>query len=99
VERFTAAARNPKFKELFPQGFAGAAARMFYDTAWTANPVAMAALRKVVPLSQIVLGTDYPARTVGDHIKGLQDCGVFSATELEQIERGNALALFPRFKA
>ena len=98
VERFTAAARNPKFKEYFPQGFSGAAAKMFFDTAWTANAVAMGALRKVVPLSQIVLGTDYPARTVADHVKGLQECGVFTGKELEQIERENALALFPRFK-
>ena len=99
VERFTAAARNPRFAQQFPEGFAGAAAKMFYDTAWTSNPVAMGALRKVVPLSQIVFGTDYPARTIGDHVKGLQESGVFSAQELDQIERANPLTLFPRFAA
>lgn len=99
VERFTAAARNPKFKEQFPQGFSGAAAKFFYDTAWTSNPVAMAALRKVVPLSQIVFGTDYPARSMADHVKGLAECGVFDAKELRQVQRENALAIFPRFKS
>ena len=99
VERFTAAAKSPKFAAQFPQGFAGAAAKFFYDTAWTSNPVAMGALSKVVPLSQIVLGTDYPARAIGDHVKGLSECGVFSPKELEQVERENALTLFPRFKS
>ena len=82
----------------FPQGFSGAAAKFYYDTAWTSNQVAMGALRKVVPLSQIVLGTDYPARAIGDHVRGLNECGVFDANELQQVQRENALALFPRFK-
>lgn len=99
VERFNAAASNARFKDYFPQGFAGAAAKLYYDTAWTSNEVAMGALRKVVPLSQIVFGTDYPARTVTDHVKGIRGCGVFNARELQQIERENALALFPRLKA
>ena len=99
VERFNAAATTAKYKEYFPQGFAGAAAKLFFDTAWTSNAVAMGALRKVVPLSQIMFGTDYPARTVTDHVKGLQECGVFNARELRLVERENALALFPRFRA
>lgn len=99
VERFTAAARNPKFKAQFPQGFAPEAAKLFYDTAWTSNPVAMGALSKVVPLSQIVFGTDYPARTMTDHVKGLMECGVFNAKEMHQVERENALTLFPRFNS
>lgn len=99
VERFTAAARSPKMAAQFPQGFSGAAAKFFYDTAWTSNPVAMGALRKVVPLSQIVFGTDYPARSMADHVKGLTECGIFDAKELQQVQRENALALFPRFKS
>jgi 6-methylsalicylate decarboxylase len=99
VERFQAAARNPKVKALLPEGFSAAAAKFFYDTAWTSNPVAMAALRKVVPLSQIVFGTDYPARSMADHVKGITGCGVFNTAELEQVQRDNALVLFPRFKS
>jgi 6-methylsalicylate decarboxylase len=98
VERFRAAARGPKFKDQFPQGFDGAAAKFYYDTAWTSNPVAMGALSKVVPISQIVLGTDYPARAMMDHVKGLAECGVFNDNQLQQIERENALTLFPKFK-
>jgi len=98
VERFRAAARAPKQKANFPNGFDAGAARFFYDTAWTSNEVAQAALSKVVPLSQIVLGTDYPARAIGDHVMGLQNCGVYTQAQLQKIERENALALFPRFK-
>lgn len=98
VERFKASAANAKYQKYFPQGFSSEIAKMFFDTAWTSNEVAMGALRKVVPLSQIVFGTDYPARTITDHVKGLTECGVFSAKELQQIERENALALFPRFR-
>jgi 6-methylsalicylate decarboxylase len=98
VERFRAAARGAKQKANFPDGFDAAAAKYFYDTAWTSNNVAQSALSKVVPLSQIVLGTDYPARAIGDHVMGLQNCGIYSQDQLQKIERDNALALFPKFK-
>ena len=98
IERFTSLAKGQKFAELLPQGFSGAASKFYYDTAWTSNAVAMGALTIVVPLSQIVFGTDYPARTISDHVKGLKECGVFTEQQLDQVERQNALALFPRFK-
>jgi predicted TIM-barrel fold metal-dependent hydrolase len=98
IERFTSMAKGQKFAELLPQGFSGAASKFYYDTAWTSNAVAMGALIKVVPLSQIMLGSDYPARTIADHVKGLKECGIFTDQQLDQVERQNALALFPRFK-
>ena len=98
VERFRAAARAPKQKANFPDGFDAGAAKFFYDTAWTSNDVAQTALSKVVPLSQIVLGTDYPARAIGDAVMGLQNCGIYTQDQLQKIGRDNALALFPKFK-
>jgi 6-methylsalicylate decarboxylase len=98
VERFTNMANSPKLAPKFPGGFAAAAAKFYYDTAQVANPAAMSALTKVVPISQILFGTDYPARTLADHVKGLKECGVFGAKELQQIDRENALALLPRFR-
>jgi predicted TIM-barrel fold metal-dependent hydrolase len=59
----------------------------------------MSALRKVVPVSQIVFGTDYPFRTSIDHVKGLKECGIFNAQELRAIERENPLKLLPRRRA
>src|SRR5262245_16886238 len=97
VERFTAMARSAQFAPKFPQGFGATAANFFYDTAQVANPAAMSALSKVVPISQIVFGTDYPFRTAADHVKGLKECGVFSSNELQAIDQ-NVLRLLPKFR-
>jgi predicted TIM-barrel fold metal-dependent hydrolase len=68
--------------------------RFYYDTAQAANPVIMAALTKLVPISQIVYGTDFPYRTSEDHVKGL--AAVFNADDLRAIDRENAVRLMPQ---
>ena len=59
--------------------------------------------RKVVPVSQIVFGTDYPesnsggrAEPIFDHAQGL--AGVFSGDDLRAIQYENALKLFPKYR-
>jgi 6-methylsalicylate decarboxylase len=99
VERFTLMAKSPKLAPNFPQGFVGAAAKFYYDTAQVSNAAAMSALSKVVPTSQIIFGTDFPFRTSAEHVQGLKECGVFSPADLQAIDRQNALLLVPRFKA
>jgi predicted TIM-barrel fold metal-dependent hydrolase len=54
-------------------------------------------LTRLVPVSQIVFGTDFPYRTGADHVKGLAGYG-FSAGDLRAIERDNAARLLPRVK-
>jgi len=98
VERFNLMAKTPQLASKFPDGFPAAAAKFYYDTAQTSNPAAMSALLKVVPVTQIVYGTDYPFRTDANHVKGLKECGVFSADDLRLVERENILPLLPRFK-
>jgi hypothetical protein len=53
-------------------------------------------LSKVVPISQIVFGTDFPFRNAAEHVKGLKECGVFSPADLEAIDRRNVITLLPR---
>jgi predicted TIM-barrel fold metal-dependent hydrolase len=72
--------------------------RFFYDTAGSANIVNMQALKMIVPLSQVVLGTDYPWFTAATILGGLADAGL-SAAELRGIERENALRLLPQYGA
>ena len=98
VERFSLMARSAQLAPKFPQGFEAVAAKFYYDTAQVANPAAMSALTKVIPVSQIVFGTDYPFRTASEHVQGLKACGVFSAVELQMIDQ-NALRFLPRFKS
>lgn len=72
--------------------------KLYYDTAQTANPVAMGALRKVVPVSQIVFGTDYWYRTAAETARGLVTSKVFTDAELRMINRGNVERILPKFK-
>ena len=99
IERFVNLAKSSAFAAKLPQGFLPEAAKFYYDTAQTANAAAMAALLKVVPVSQIVFGTDYPFRTAADHVKGLQECGAFTAKNLREIGRDNAARLLPKYKS
>lgn len=99
IERFDRVAElNKDLKPFVPNGFRVEAAKCFYDTAQSSNDVSMGALKKVVPMSQIVFGTDYPFRTADDHVQRLIKGGVFSPAELAQIYRSNALPLLPRIR-
>jgi len=90
---------DPNAKQAVPDGTLAELRRFYYDTAQTANKPAMLALSAIVPVSQIVFGTDFPYRTSIDHVNALRDCGVFSEAQLAEIERGNALKLLPRLAA
>jgi predicted TIM-barrel fold metal-dependent hydrolase len=96
IERLVNLAKTPQYAAQFPNGYAAEAAKLYYDTAQASNPVAMAALRKIAPVSQIVFGTDYPFRTSLEHVKNLKECGVFNTAELRAIERENGLRILPR---
>jgi len=98
TERFNFLART-QYAKLLPGGFAAEASRFFYDTAQAFHPATMSALKKLVPLSQIVFGTDYPFRTSAEHVAGLKESGVFSAKELAAIDRDNALRILPHWRS
>jgi predicted TIM-barrel fold metal-dependent hydrolase len=95
IERFDGADRNPALQAQASEGFRKAAGRFFYDIAQSSNPVATTALRSVIPVSQIVFGSDYPFRTPLEHVKGLEGGGVFTAKELASLYRGNVAAALP----
>lgn len=81
-----------------PNGVLPELRKMYYDTAQASNPVAMRALRTVVPVSQIVYGTDYWYRTSAETALGLTTNKVFDAAELHSINRGNAERILPRYR-
>jgi len=80
-----------------PNGVMAELQRFYYDVAQIAQPMALAALTRMVPISQLLWGTDFPFRFGWEYVKGLAEFG-FSASELRRIERENALTLLPRWR-
>lgn len=99
TERFLVQMMRPPYAKagFTAERVLGELRRFHYDTAQTSNPVAMAALRQLVPVSQIVYGTDYPYRSAAEHTQGL--AAIFSGADLRAIERDNALRILPRLRA
>ena len=98
VERFTVQiVANPKFKSFSGDRVMAELRRFYYDTAQSSNPVNMAPLTKMVAVSQILFGTDYPYRTSQEHVRGL--AGIFGPDDLAKIERENAMRLLPQWRA
>lgn len=96
IERFVIAARNKATAANVPDGPEAALRRFYYDTAQAAMAAPMAALRTIVPVSQILFGTDYPYRSAAEHASELREARIFSAAEIAAIERDNALHLLAR---
>ena len=87
-----------KDREQFaPNGIEVEFKRLYYDTANATAPASMAALLKLVPVSQVVFGTDYPYVPTGPQEAALGKLGI-SAKSQQAIESGNAMRLVPRLK-
>lgn len=68
--------------------------RLHYDIAGTAFAPAIAALTGLVPVTQILFGSDNPYVPLGVTANGLMQLGL-SPADLRAIGRDNALALLP----
>lgn len=97
LERYT---RHPltdkKIADAVPGGVVSYLKRFYYDTAQASHPFAMSSITKLVAVSQLLFGTDFPYRNAEDHVNGLRQCG-FSEGDLKAIERDNALRLLPKW--
>ncbi len=74
--------------------------RFWYETALAAGPSTMGSLKEVADPTRIVFGSDWPycpSEMADDMIAALADDTMLDAGGRAAIERGNALALFPRF--
>jgi 6-methylsalicylate decarboxylase len=100
MQRFTYyfAARKDLHPRL-PKGPAYYLERFYYDTANAMTIHPLASLTKLVKPTQIVFGTDFPFLTAKATAAGLRAVDLFSATDLQAIDRGNAAGLMPRYKA
>jgi 6-methylsalicylate decarboxylase len=80
-----------------PDGIEAEFRRLHYDTANVTHPAAMAALTKLVPVSQITYGTDYPYFPP-NQVDNLRQIGL-PPSDLEAIASANAARLLPRLSA
>ena len=72
--------------------------KYYYEVAQGNTPGQLAALMKLVTISQVLFGSDYPYRSGTEAVDGLRDYG-FSAADAAAIDRGNAVAMMPNLKA
>ena len=81
-----------------PKGFEYELRRQYYDLASVGfNPAAIEGLRKLLPTSQFLYGSDEPFNSTVQMAGSVSTLG-FLASELQAIQRDNALRLFPRFQ-
>jgi 6-methylsalicylate decarboxylase len=96
VTRFQRAyAGSPAMMKLSPGGAVPAIQKLYFDTAQAWNPYTLSALTRLMPQDHILLGTDFPAGSPVDAVKGLADFGL-SPSSLQDIEQNNAIRLMPR---
>lgn len=83
-----------------PKGVMYELQRFYYDTAQAFNAYTMPSFKKMVPVSQILFGTDFPlgGGSAALVAKGLAANGGFTPAEMRMIDRDNALNLIPRLK-
>ncbi len=94
--------RMPVFKDKFPGGMHAELSKLYYDTASMNGEVTVPALLKIVPLSQVLLGSDYPlagpppTNVMVQKAVAEFEAGHPSAKVKAAIERDNAIRLLPR---
>ncbi len=71
--------------------------KFYYELAQGNTPGQIAALLKMVSISQVLYGTDYPFRDGAEVNRGIAEWG-FTAADRGAIERENALRLLPRVR-
>jgi 6-methylsalicylate decarboxylase len=78
-----------------PDGPVPIVRKYFYEVAQGNTPEQLAALTKLIPISQVMFGSDYPYREAIEAADGVA-AYKFSAADRASIERENAFRLLPR---
>jgi 6-methylsalicylate decarboxylase len=91
--------RHPEIAARIPHGIPFELRKLHYEIAnSTVSAPAMAAINALVPPSQLLFGSDFPYVPMEKTVGGLAALG-YGSNMLRAINRDNAEALFPRFKA
>jgi len=84
-------------KQEFPNGALPTFRRFYYEVAQGNTPGMLAALFHMVPMSQVMFGSDFPYREAMEAVQGLANYKL-SEADLRTIESENAYKMFPRLK-
>jgi predicted TIM-barrel fold metal-dependent hydrolase len=96
TSRFVELVKNRKDK--FPDGPLPIFRKFYYEVAQGNTLGQLAALMQMVPVSQVMLGSDYPFREGIEAIEGLTNYK-FNAADMRAIESENAIRVMPRLRA
>ena len=88
---------NVHKQEFLKDGPMPAFRKFYYELAQGNTPGQLAALLKMVKVSQLLYGTDYPFRDGAEVNAGIK-AGGFTRAELRAIERETAMKLLPRLR-
>jgi predicted TIM-barrel fold metal-dependent hydrolase len=86
---------NPALKQAVPNGVLDALQRFYYELAQASHRSALAALMPLVPMSQLLFGTDFPFRGAAEHLRLLAEFG-WGENEIDAVARDNAARLLPK---
>ena len=99
VQRIGRLTARPEFARAVPDGVLAELGRLYFDTALSANRFAFDPLLRLVPVSHVMYGSDYPHAgepTLIATLKGLVELGL-SPSDARAIKSGNAEQLFDQF--
>jgi predicted TIM-barrel fold metal-dependent hydrolase len=89
----------PQMAANAPRGVLHYLRQLYYDTALSPSPFALAALEQLVDPSHILFGSDFPfapAPVVGAECRTLDATSQLTKEEIAGVRRGHALRLFPQ---
>ena len=97
IERFNNLPNSDKrYGSFTSEGVVSELKRFHYDTAIITHAAPLAALTTLVPMSQIVFGSDYPFRLATKSVAGLK--GYFNDAQMNVIDNENAFRLMPHLR-
>lgn len=96
--RITHSGSNRAFLSQVPKGIDYELRKLHYDVALASFKPTLAALFAYVPMSQILLGSDYPFSSIGLSVEGLNEMDLTQA-DLDAIYCSNPERLIPRLRS
>lgn len=73
--------------------------KFYYELAQANHPGALDAVTEIIPITQLLFGTDYPIWRTAESVGGVTNYKEFNDAQRLAVNRGNAERLFPKLKS